>query len=116
MEKGFSIGKVRRSVLSHEELGTCIYGTESGTLGVPGRVNGDVAGEEEDFVGEKSELADRGWKVGGEREEGQSLSHDVRVSSEHSRSDEEKRRATAKFRRRNHRPSIEMESRSAIWV
>lgn len=65
VQKGFGLDKVGRSVLSHEELGAGINSAESGALGVPGCVDRNVASEEEDFVGEKSELVDRGWEVGG---------------------------------------------------
>lgn len=38
--------------MSHEELGAGIDRAESGALGVPGRVDREVAREEEYFVGE----------------------------------------------------------------
>lgn len=70
VQKGFGVGEVRRSVLSHKELGAGIDNAESGALGVPGRVDRDVAGEEDYFVREKSELVNRRREVGGEGEEG----------------------------------------------
>lgn len=77
MQKGFSLGKVGRSVLSHEELGAGIDSAENGTLGVPRRVDRNVTSEEEYLVGEKSELVDRGWEVGGEGKKGESLAQDL---------------------------------------
>ena len=62
-EEAPRLGEVGRAVVGHEQLGRHVDGRQRGSLGVPGRVDGPVAGQEEDLVGEQGQLVQRAGDV-----------------------------------------------------